>query len=128
MRRTKRLPRQAQTRRATGLAAMLGGSAVVHAVRPEVFEPLVPPMLGDAKTWVYISGVAEAACAVMLLVPATRRWGGWLSAAVLVGVFPGNVYTVKVAGPSPWKRAAALVRLPLQVPMVQAAVRVARAG
>ncbi|MEO9221608.1 MAG: hypothetical protein ABI251_07495 [Mycobacteriaceae bacterium] len=110
------------------LIALLGGSAVIHAVRPQVFAPLIPPALGNPRGWVYASGVAEALCVGLLAAPATRRWGGWASTAVLIGVFPGNLYAVQVAGPSRVKRAAALVRLPLQVPMIRAALTVARAG
>lgn len=128
MRRIRGSLHQRGTRRVVALAGMLGGSAVIHAVRPQVFEPLVPPVLGHARGWVYASGIAEFACVALLALPATRRWGGWASAAVLVGVFPGNIYSLKAVGPNRWKQAAAVARLPLQVPMVQAAVRVARSG
>ena len=40
---------------------------------------------------IYASGVAELICAVGLLHPRTRRLAGLASAAVLVGVFPGNI-------------------------------------
>ena len=116
-----------ENRPLTTLIAVLGGSAVIHAVRPQVFEPLIPPRLGNPRAWVYASGVAEAACVGLLAAPATRRCGGWSSAAVLIGVFPGNLYAVQVAGPSRVKRAVALARLPLQVPMIRAALKVARA-
>jgi len=115
-----------ETRPIAALIALLGGSAVIHAVRPQVFEPLVPPMLGNARGWVYLSGVAEVVCAGMLAAPTTRCVGGWVAAAVLVGVFPANLYSVQAVGPG-WKRGVAIARLPLQVPMVGAALRVARA-
>lgn len=108
------------------LIALLGGSAVVHVVRPQVFEPLIPPALGNARRWVYVSGVVELVAVALLAMPATRRTGGWVSAAVLVGVFPGNLYSVRAASPG-WKRGVAVARLPLQVPMVRAALKVARA-
>src|SRR3712207_3783267 len=47
------------TRTARVLAAALGGSGVLHLVRPRTYEWLVPPELGDARAWVYASGVAE---------------------------------------------------------------------
>ncbi len=114
------------TRPVAALVALLGGSAVIHAVRPQVFEPLVPPVLGDARRWVYLSGVAELACVALLAGPRTRRAGGWASAAVLVGVFPANLHSVTTAAPG-WKRRVAIARLPLQMPIVHAALRVARA-
>jgi len=70
-----------------------------------------------------------------MLVPRTRRLGGWLTAAVLVGVFPANVQMALDAGtdrqaapqvPSAGFRAIALARLPLQVPLVVRAIKVGR--
>jgi len=69
--------RQQDTRRVAGLVTLLGGSSIIHAVRPQAFEPLVPPVLGSARAWVYASGVVEFTCAALLAAPATRRWGGW---------------------------------------------------
>ena len=76
---------------ALALAALLGTSGVLHLRRPGIFRPLIPRTLGDPDPWVLGSGVAELACAAALLGPPTRRLGGWASAALLVGVFPGNV-------------------------------------
>ena len=47
------------TRTAQVLATALGGSGVLHLVRPRTYEWLVPPELGDARSWVHVSGVAE---------------------------------------------------------------------
>ena len=55
----------------------------------------------------------------------TRRLGGWATAALFVAVFPGNV-TMVVTARTPRARAVTLARLPLQVPLVLWAVRVAR--
>jgi hypothetical protein len=69
-----------------------------------------------------------------LAVPATRRTAGRASALLLVAVFPGNVHLAadarQIAGTSPKVRrfkAATLVRLPVQWPMIRAALEVARA-
>jgi uncharacterized membrane protein len=74
------------------------------------------------------SGVAELACAAGLLAPATRRPAGWASAALLVGVFPGNVKMAADAMRTRSTRfkAIALGRLPLQLPMVRSALKAAR--
>jgi uncharacterized membrane protein len=119
------------------LAGMLIGSGVVHMVRPQVFEAIVPRQLGDVRRVVHVSGLAELAAGALLLIPATRKVGGWAAAAVLVGVFPANVQMALDAGtehqvvkkvPAPLFRAIALARLPLQVPLVLRALRVARNG
>ncbi|NUU16049.1 hypothetical protein HP550_02130 [Cellulomonas humilata] len=115
---------------ALALAALLGTSGVLHLRRPGIFRPLIPRSLGDPDPWVLGSGVAELACAAALAVPATRRLGGLASAALLVGVFPGNVTMAVRSRPDArgWagRPAVAWARLPLQVPLVAWAVAVAR--
>lgn len=115
---------------AIALAALLGTSGVLHLRRPGIFRPLIPRRLGDPDPWVLGSGVAELACAAALVVPATRRAGGLASAALLVGVFPGNVTMAVRSRPDArsWvgRPAVAWARLPLQVPLVAWAVAVAR--
>jgi uncharacterized membrane protein len=110
---------------AASLAAMLGSSGVLHLRRPQVFEALIPAPLGDARLWVRAAGVAELACAAALAVPRTRRLGGLASAALFVGVFPGNVKMALDSHPGArsWARKPAVAwgRLPLQVPLVAAA-------
>jgi len=75
--------------RAVGLAVVLGGSGVLHLVRPGLYEWLVPPELGSARGWVTGSGVAELATATLLAVPSSRRSGGWAAAALLTA-FPSR--------------------------------------
>ena len=113
----------------TGLAALLATSGVVHLVRPDVYEGIVPHVLPHKRALVHVSGVAEIACAAGLLHPATRRAAGWASAALLVAVLPANVQMSVNHGRRAARRrdpssratfAATLVRLPLQWPMVRA--------
>jgi len=117
------------------LALLLGAAGALHLVRPAVFDGIVPRALpGRARTWTLASGGAELALAAGLAVPATRRAAGWAGAAFFLGVWPANGQMAVDA----WRRrsrsrahggraAVALVRMPLQVPLVAAAVRVARA-
>ena len=115
---------------ALALAALLGTSGVIHLRRPRVFRGLIPRVLGDPGPWVLGSGVAELACAAALVVPQTRRLGGQASAALLVGVFPGNVTMAVRSRPDArsWtgRPAVAWARLPLQVPLVAWALAVSR--
>jgi uncharacterized membrane protein len=110
------------------LAALLGGSGVLHLVRPRTYEWLVPPEVGDARTWVTVTGVAEIGTAVLLGPRRSRRLGGWSAVALLVGFVPAHLHTFRVVGRRPHLLAAAAVRLVLQVPLVGAALRVARGG
>jgi uncharacterized membrane protein len=111
---------------ATWLAAALGGSGVLHLVRPRTFEWLVPPELGDARTWVLGSGVAEVATAALLSAPSTRRAGGWAAAGLLTSFVPAHLHQFRVARGNPAATAVAVLRLPMQAPMIAAALRVAR--
>lgn len=106
------------------LAALLTGSGVLHFVRPEFYDALIPPFLPAPRAWTYASGAAELACAAAVVLPRTRRWGGWATAALFVAVFPANIYSAVEPGDLP--RWAAIARLPLQIPLVLWAVQVAR--
>ena len=109
------------------MSAVFAGSGVLHLVRPRTYEWLIPPELGPARPWVLGSGVVEVVTGLLLAAPATRRAGGWLAAGLLVAFVPAHLHTFRVVE-GPAKTAAAVVRLPLQVPMVQAALKVAREG
>ena len=79
------------------LALLFVGAGVLHFVRPEIFERIVPPALPAPRLLVLLSGVAEVAGGLGLLLPATRRWSAWGLLALLVAVFPANVYMVGLA-------------------------------
>lgn len=111
-------------------------SGVIHLVKPETFEPIIPtPLRPWARDLVLASGVAELACAAGLLHPRTRPVAGLASAALLVAVWPANAQMSVDLGrraqrrrdPSSWASfAVSLARLPLQVPMIQASWRAFR--
>ncbi len=117
------------------LAALFLTSGVVHLVRPQVMDPLIPRALPAARQLIYASGVAELGCALGLLVPSTRRVAGWASAAILLAVFPGNVQMAVTAHGRAQRDSsglasqavlvAALARLPLQLPLIRTALRAA---
>jgi uncharacterized membrane protein len=111
--------------RAQIMAAGLTGTGVVHLVRPQTYDWMIPPEFGPARPWVLGSGVAELVVAALLTVPPTRRVGGWAALAVLVGVLPAHAQTLRRFRSEPAKLAMAVARIPFQVPMIQAAVRVA---
>jgi uncharacterized membrane protein len=110
------------------LAGAFVTSGLVHLVRPETFEAIMPKVVPAHREVIYASGVAELVCAAGLLHPRTRKLAGWGSLAVLLAVYPANL---KMAGDAlqthdPKFKAAALARLPLQLPMIRAALRATR--
>lgn len=114
-----------------GMTALLATSGTLHFVRPQTFDGIVPRALpGEARTWTHLSGAAELASALTLALPGTRRLGGGLAALLFVAVFPANVTMAALYLKSPRKsrtaKAVALVRLPLQVPLVLGALAIRR--
>jgi uncharacterized membrane protein len=98
------------------LANLFIAAGVNHFVMPRAYEQIVPPPLGGhAKRIVQVSGVAEIAAGAGVFVPATRRLSGLGLVALLVAVFPANLYmAIKPERFSRIPRWALYARLPLQ--------------
>lgn len=119
-----RARRTAPVALATGFAA----SGVIHLVRPQFFESIMPRVIPTRHhRWlVYVSGIAEVACAAGLV--RRTRWGAAASTALLLGVLPANIQMALDAGTGRHpgamdNRAVAWGRLPLQLPMIWAALQ-----
>jgi uncharacterized membrane protein len=72
--------------------ALFLSTGVAHFIRAERFVSFVPPALPAPRVLVFISGVAEIAGAIGLLIPPLRRWAGYGLIALLIAVFPANIY------------------------------------
>lgn len=96
------------------LAGLLATAGTAHFASPRTFDAMVPRALpGSARSWTYASGAAGVA------LQRTRRAAARAAAAFFAAVFPANVRTALEwrDRPAPL-RAAALARLPLQLPLV----------
>lgn len=118
-------------RPALALAALLFGSGVLHFVMPKLYDSTIPRALpGRPRDYTYVSGVAEFGIAAALAVPRTRSLGGRLAALLFVVVFPANVQmAVDMVNSSKTSRAVkigAVLRLPLQIPLVTKSLEVSR--
>ena len=100
-------------------------AGLAHFVAPGPYQRIVPRLLGDPAFWVRCSGVAELACAGLLVDRRTRRAGALATVAVLVAVFPANVQMALDGRVHP---VVAWGRLPLQIPLLLWAWRVAAAA
>ena len=110
------------------LALGFAASGTIHLVKPEVYLPLMPSWVPAHREVILASGVAEIACAAGLAVPATRKAAGWASVLLLLGVYPGNIKmaTDSLETKSTGLKVASFARLPMQLPMIKAALRAAR--
>ena len=90
-----------------------------HFRSPETYMRIMPPYLSWHRQLVWLSGIAEVLCGILLMIPATRVWGAWCTIALLLAVFPANIqmavdfYARK--NPYLW---VAIARLPLQVLLI----------
>jgi len=110
------------------LANFFIGAGANHFVMPRAYARIVPPSLrAHATRIVQISGVAEIAGGVGVLLPSTRRASGLGLIALLAAVFPANVYMARE--PRRFKRIprwALYARLTLQPLMMLWAWRATR--
>ncbi|WP_229053753.1 hypothetical protein [Aeromicrobium sp. Leaf350] len=120
----------ARNRDITFLTVLLGIAGVLHFVKPEPFEKIVPKALPYKKELVYASGVVEVGSAVLLARPQTRHWGGRIAALLLLSVFPANVQmtadVLRSTKAPTWFKIGTVARLPLQVPLIAIARKAAR--
>ena len=52
----------------------------------------IPPFFPAPLALVYLSGVAEIAVGIGLLVDRTQQYAAWATVAVLIAIFPANIY------------------------------------
>jgi uncharacterized membrane protein len=69
-----------------------------HFFQPAAFANIVPPQFGHADALVAISGAAEIAGGIGLLIPATRNAAAIGLLVLLVAVWPANWYMALEAG------------------------------
>lgn len=100
------------------LAIAMVAVGVTHFTSPEGFVKVVPPYLPAPLLLVHLSGVAEIAGGVGILVPRVRRAAGWGLIALYVAVFPANIHMAVnqiPLGDTPAPAWALWLRLPLQI-------------
>jgi uncharacterized membrane protein len=72
-------------------------TGTLHFLRPSDYTSIVPPQFGHAALLVAISGVAELAGGIGLLIPATRNAAGIGLIVLLIAVWPANWYMALAA-------------------------------
>ncbi len=114
------------------MGALYLGAGTLHFVLTPLYERIMPAYLPAHHACVLVSGAAEIAGGLGLLVPQTRsaqpaRAAAWGIMLLLVAVFPANLTMVtdhsRFPGVPLW---AAWARLPLQLPLLWWAWRYTR--
>ena len=96
------------------LAIFMIVAGVMHFANPAFFIKAMPPYLPLHKELVLVSGVCEILLGILLLVPKTSRMAAWGIVALLIAVFPANLYVFQHQDILPAPPIVHLLRLPLQ--------------
>jgi uncharacterized membrane protein len=86
-----------------------------HFRAPDFYLKMIPPFLPWHAALNYISGGFEIILGIMLLIPRWTRLAAWGSIALLIAVFPANIYMAMNPELFPdVKPSVLLMRLPIQ--------------
>ncbi len=73
------------------LTVFMVAAGANHFVDPDTYLGMMPGFLPAPLALVYLSGIAEIAGGLGLILPQTRRLAAWGIIALLVAVFPANL-------------------------------------
>ncbi len=126
---SKQIPRARSALLRTLFALAFVAAGIGHLVVPDFYLQIMPPFLPHPKLLVAISGIAQIAGGVGLLVASTRRAAAFGLVLLLIAVFPANIYMAAAHVPATgWagNRWLQWLRLPLQIPLIWWAWRYTR--
>ena len=109
------------------LGLFLFVAGISHFLNPDFFNDIVPPWLPPNESfWTYLSGIAEVAIGLTLLLSRSRRRGALAAIWLFVLVYPANLYMVWDWRHRPVsEQLVSWLRLPLQFLLIWWAWRVA---
>ena len=96
------------------LALFLVVAGTLHFIVPDFYSKIMPPYLPWPLGLVYLSGAIELLLGLLLLSPRCARWAAWGIIALLIAVFPANLYLYQHQEIMPGPPLLHLLRLPLQ--------------
>ena len=90
-----------------------------HFINAPFYLRMMPPVLPAHLFLVYLSGVFEILFGILLAIPRFSRFAAWLIIALLIAVFPANIYMAMNPQLFPEISPTALyIRLPLQLILI----------
>ncbi len=99
------------------IAFILAG--INHFINPAFYLKMMPPFLPAHLFLIYLSGILEIALGVLLLIPRFTRFAAWGLIALLIAVYPANIYMAMNPPLFPEFSSTALyLRLPLQFVLI----------
>lgn len=96
------------------LATFMIVAGTMHFANPAFFLKIMPPYLPFHKELVLVSGIFEIILGALLLIPKYSHLAAWGIMALLIAVFPANIYLYQNQEILPASPTIHLLRLPLQ--------------
>lgn len=97
------------------MAVLFVAAGVNHFLNPQFYLKIIPPYLPWHEALNYISGACEIILGIMLLIPRWTRLAAWGIIALLIAVYPANIYMAMNPQVFPdVKPIVSLIRLPFQ--------------
>ena len=75
-----------------GLATFFIYFGVDHFINPDFYLSIMPPSFPLHEEAIYISGFFEIIGGIGVLIPRFRKIAGWGLVALLIAVYPANIY------------------------------------
>ena len=96
------------------LAVFMIGAGMMHFAKQDFYVKIMPPYLPAHYELVILSGIFEVVLGALLLVPKLSSLAAWGMIALLIAVFPANIYLFQNPDILPAPPILHLLRLPLQ--------------
>ncbi len=104
-----------------GVTLLFLATGIAHFVITDAMSQMIPPVVPFRVPLVYITGVFEIAGAIGIWVPRVARLAGFCLIALVIAVFPANLYTalthVVIEGQQT-DESYLLVRVPFEILLV----------
>ncbi|MEO6173981.1 MAG: DoxX family membrane protein [Flavobacterium circumlabens] len=94
-------------------------AGINHFKNPGMYIRIIPPFFPNPKLLNMLSGVAEIILGILLTLPFFTPYAAWGIIALLIAVFPANLYMFqKKKGGFSLLKFILLIRLPLQIVLI----------
>ena len=90
-------------------------AGIMHFKNPKFFLAITPKWVPSPDKINILVGIIEIALGILLFIPKTQSIAAWLIIALLVAVFPANVYHFQKARKKGKGVIGTMIRLPFQL-------------
>ena len=95
------------------MALLYLAAGINHFINPKFYLKIIPPSLPYPEWINWISGAAEIILAIALVISKTQTLAAWGIIALLIAVFPANVYHFQKG----WRKKKMIFILALRLPI-----------